>query len=529
MGSKSLSIGVHYEPSGVDPHIGSAELALQMTNAVFDTMVHRLPDGTYLPGLAEHFDVSPDGCVYTFQLRRDVQFHDGTRFNASAVAYSLKRAHDPRNKSQLAGSMLGPYRGSRVIDEFTLQVELAAPYAMFLDALSQGWLAPVSPRAVEKLGPAFSRRPVGTGPFVFDRWVPGDRIVLKRNDAYRWGPPTVANDGPARIVEIVFVFLPDENKRSAALESGAVDAVFCLPPATATRLRHDERFIVETVPIRGVPVSLMMNTARAPTNDLRVRQAINFAIDQDALVNTVFGGQFARAYGPVSQFTLGYSESVEDRYPCDLDAARRLLNEAGWDSANREGVRTKCGERLRLRFHALPVNSYPEFGAIISEQLGKVGVEVEVVVLPPLDWIRAGKHGEHHLIPQGKYGSSSQLMGFVYHSRYSSEDGYGWSKRTASHHPGFDELLERGERTFDVEKFVPLYSEAQEIVMDEALIAPLHCNTNIFATRAGVRGIAFDAIGAYPLFHDADTNAVSDEGLLSDEDVATCASKTTDS
>ncbi len=525
MDSKSLSIGVHYEPSGVDPHIGSAELALQMTNAVFDTLVHRLPDGAYLPGLAEHFDISPDGCLYTFQLRRDVQFHDGTPFNALAVAYSLKRAHDPRNKSQLAGSMLGPYRRSRMIDEFTLQVELAAPHAMFLDALSQGWLAPVSPRAVETLGPAFSRRPVGTGPFVFEQWVSGDHIVLKRNDAYRWGPPTVANDGPARIGEIVFVFLPDEDKRSAALESGAVDAVFCLPPATATRLRNDERFIIQTVPIRGVPVCLMMNMARAPTNDLRVRQAINFAIDQDALVNTTFKGQFARAYGPVSQFTLGYSESVEGRYPCDPDAARRLLDEAGWDSAGRDGIRTKCGERLRLRFYALPVNSYPEFGAIVSEQLRKVGVEVEVVVLPPLEWIRAGKQGEHHLIPQGKYGSSSQLMGFVYHSRYSSEDGYGWSKRTESHHPGFDELLERGERTLDVGEFVPLYSEAQEIVMDEALIAPLHCNTNIVATRAGVRGIAFDAIGAYPLFHDADTNAVSDEGTFSGKDVATCDRK----
>ena len=188
----------------------------------------------------------------------------------------------------------------------------------------------------------------------------------------------------------------------------------------------------------------------------------------------------------------------------------------------------KGGERLRLRFYALPVNSYPEFGAIVSEQLRKVGIEVEVVVLPPLDWIRAGKHGEHHLIPQGKYGSSSQLMGFVYHSRYSSEDGYGWSKRTASHQPGFDELIERGERAFDVREFVPLYSEAQEIVMDEALIAPLHCNTNIVASRAGVRGIAFDAIGAYPLFHDADTNAVSDKGILSDADVATRGKTTTD-
>ena len=505
MGSKSLSIGVHYEPSGVDPHIGSAELALQMTNAVFDTLVNRMPDGTYLPGLAERFDISADGRVYTFRLRRDVRFHDGTPFNSSAVAFSLQRAHDPANESQLAGGMLGPYLRCRAIDEYTVGVELSAPYALFLDALSQGWLAPVSPAAVEALGVGFSRRPVGTGPFIFDRWLPGDRIVLKRNEAYRWGPPTVGNDGSARLDEIVFVFLTDDDERSAALEAGTVDGVFCLPPSTAARLRQDDRFVVETMPIRGVPVCLMMNTARAPTDDLRVRQAINFAIDQDALVETIFRGEFARAYGPVSQFTLGYSASVEGRYPCDLDAARRLLSEAGWNSVGPDGVRTRHGERLRLLFHALPVNSYPEFGAIISDQVRKVGIEVEVVLLPPLDWIKAGKRGDHHLIPQGKYGSSSQLLSFVYHSRYSSVDGYGWSKRTSSHHPGFDELLERGERAFDVDEFVPLFRQAQETVMDEALIAPLHCNTNIVATRVGVRGIAFDATGAYPLFHDADT------------------------
>ena len=504
MESKTLSIGVHYEPSGLDPHIGSAELALQMTNAVFDTLVIRTSDGKYLPGLAEHFDVSSDGCVYTFRLRRDVRFHDGTPFDASAVAFSLRRAHAPENRSQLARAMLGPYRSCRVLDDYTLEVALATPYALFLDALSQGWLAPVSPAAVEASGQAFSRHPVGTGPFVFDRWTSGERIVLKRNENYRWGPRTADNRGPAHLDEISFVFLSDDDQRSAALETGDVDAVFYLPPADAARLRDDDRYVVQTWPIRGIPVCLMMNTARAPTNDLRVRQALNFAIDQDALADAVFRGEFARAYGPVSQFTLGYSPSVEQSYPYDADAARRLLDEAGWRSIDEDGVRTKDGKRLKLLFYALPVNFYPEFGNIVSAQLLEVGIDVEVVLLDPLDWIKAGMRGDHHLIPQGKYGSSAQLLSFVYHSRHSGPEGYGWSKRSASDPPGFDELLEHAEQTFDIDEFVPLFQQAQNIVMDEALIVPLHCNTNIVATRAGVHGIGFDATGAYPLFHDAD-------------------------
>ena len=503
MRSNTLKIGVHYEPSNVDPHIGSAELALQMTNAVFDTLVNRTAGGDYLPGLAEHFDLSPDQCVYTFRLRRDVRFHDGTPCNAAAVAFSLQRAHDPENESQLAGGMLGPYRGCRAMDDRTLQVELDSPYALFLDALSQGWLAPVSPTAAKASGTAFARHPVGTGPFLFDRWIPGDRIVLKRNEAYRWPPPLVNNAGPAALEQIHFHFLSDDGERTAALEAGAVDAVFFLPPAEAPRLRADGRFVVTTQPIRGLPVCLMMNTARAPTDDIGIRRAVNLAIDQATLVDAVFGGEFPRAYGPVSQFTLGYSATVEGRYPYDPDAAQRLLDEAGWSAVGADGVRTKDGEPLKLLFYALPVNAYPQMGEIVSEQLGQVGIGVEVVLLKPLEWIGAGMNGDHHLIPQGKYGSSAQLLSFVYHSRHSGSSGYGWSKRTSTHRPGLDALLERGERASSVHEYVPLFQQAQDIVMDEALIAPLHCNTNILAAHADVRGIEFDATGAYPLFHDA--------------------------
>ena len=502
MRARILRIGVHYEPSNVDPHIGSAELALQMTNAVFDTLVNRTAAGDYLPGLAEHFDLSSDQCVYTFRLRQGVRFHDGTPCDAAAVAFSLERAHDPANKSQLAGGMLGPYRGCRILDDLTLLVELDSPYALLLDALSQGWLAPVSPTAVGALGTAFSRHPVGTGPFVFDQWIPGDRIILKRNGDYRLTLPA-DEAGPAALDQIHFHFLGDDTERTAALTAGTVDAVFFLPPADAPGIRADDRFAVMAHPIRGLPVCLMMNTARPPTDDIRVRRAVNLAIDQAALVDAVFGGEFPPAHGPVSQFTLGYSATVENRYPCAPDAAGQMLDEAGWRDIGADGVRRKDGERLRLQFYALPVNSYPEIGQIVSQQLGRVGIDVEVVLLMPLEWIRAGMNGDHHLIPQGKYGSSAQLMSFVYHSRHSGPDGYGWSKRTAAHRPGLDALLERGEQASSPHEYLPLFRQAQEIVMDEALIAPLHCNTNIVAAHVDVRGIEYDATGAYPLFHGA--------------------------
>ena len=503
---KQLKIGVHYEPSGVDPHLGAAELALQMTNGVFDTLVNKTAEGDYLPGLALSYSVSEDQCVYRFNLRQGVVFHDGTPFDAHSVKFSLDRARDPALKSQLAGGLLGSYRESRVVDTHCVEIVLDAPYALLLDALSQGWLAPVSSKAVAEKGALFARHPVGTGPFVFDRWIAGDCIVLKRNAAYAWAPPLVENKGPALIDEIVFKFLPDNEQRTAALRAGDVDAIYFTNPADCRSLRADGRFDVTTWPIRGVPVSLMMNIKKTPTDDLAVRQAISHALDVDSLVQEVFHGEFQRAHGPVSQFTLGYDPAVEGAYAFDPDKAGRMLEEAGW-LLGADGRRYRDGAPLSVVFYALPVNFYPQFGAIVTRQLARVGIAVDVLLCDPGPWIRAGMNGEHNLIPQGKYASTSQLLSFVYHARRSGPDGYGWSKRGADDYPEIDSLTDAAETCLDKEDYVPLFKQVQQAVMQAALAVPLHCNTNIVTSNAGITGMAFDAIGAYPLFHDTDMPA----------------------
>lgn len=499
--ANSLVIGVHYEPSGVDPHINSAELGLQMTMGVFDTLVSKTPSGEYLPGLAETWDISAAETVYTFHLRRDVKFHDGTPFNAAAVKFSLDRARDPANKSQLAGSMLGPFETAEVIDEFTLTVHLAEPYALLLDSLSQSWLAPVSPTAVEKYGREFGRHLVGTGPFLFKEWRPNRYIRLARNPDYRWGPPLVNNRGPANLEEVRFVFLPNDADRTAALEEGAINGIFYVPPVDTARLRARPDYTVEVWPIRGAPVSLMMNTAKTPTNDLTVRRAIAHTIDQAGLVAQVFHGEFPRAYGPLSQQTLGYNPLAEQMYPFDLEKAQALLQQAGWEDRDGDGIREKDGHKLSLVYYGIPFNYYAEFGQIFRQQLGRVGIAVEVQVVPAVEWMQAAGRGEHHLIPQGKFTSAPHILSYIYHSRYSRQ-GYGWTKRTGSYRPDLDELLARGEQALRPEDYLPLYRQAQEIILEEALAAPLHCNTNIVALRQEIHGLKFDAIGAYPYLHD---------------------------
>ncbi|WP_244980524.1 ABC transporter substrate-binding protein [Acetobacter thailandicus] len=498
---KQLRVGVHYEPSNIDPHLGAAELALQMTNGVFDTLVNKTTDGEYLPGLAESFQISEDQCSYIFTLRRDVLFHDGTAFTAHAVQASFERARDPASKSQLAGSLLGSYRSCHIINDYCLEILLDKPYALFLDALSQAWLAPMSVKAMQENGPGFMRHPVGTGPFIFDRWEAGNCLVIRRNPAYAWAPPVVKNQEKAHLDEIVFKFIADDKKRSEAFERNEVDLIFAANPGDAAPLRARQDTDVTVWPIRGVPVCLMLNIKRTPTDSLAVRQALSHAIDRDALVTEVFKGEFTRAYGPVSQFTLGYEPDVETFYPYNPDKAVTLLEQDGW-IMQADGRRYKNSVPLEVIFYALPVNFYPEFGDIITRELAPLGITVKVELCSPPAWIQAGMQGLHNMIPQGKYASSSQLLGFVYHSRNSGAGGYGWSKRGPEDYPEIDTLIEQSDTCIDKAGYVPLFNKVQLAVMQAALAVPLHCNANIVAARTTVSGLTFDAIGAYPLFHD---------------------------
>ena len=168
----------------------------------------------------------------------------------------------------------------------------------------------------------------------------------------------------------------------------------------------------------------------------------------------------------------------------------------------RDGIRERDGEAGRVTGYALPVNFYPQFGAIVTRQLAQVGIAVDVELCSPPQWIQAGMQGLHNRIPQGKYASSSQLLGFVYHSRKSGPGSYGLSKRGPQDYPTIDTQIDAAETCLTPAEFVPHFATVQMDIMRAALAVPLHCNATLVAARDTIGGLRFDAIGAYPLFHD---------------------------
>jgi peptide/nickel transport system substrate-binding protein len=497
-GEGKLVYGLTLAPSTIDPHVGaSSELGIPLTS-VYDPLVWLSPEGQFVPGLAERWEVSQDGRVYRFYLRQDVEFHDGTALNAAAVCYNLDRIVDPQTKSAKAIGLLGPFEGCRAVDEHTAEVSFSSPYAPFMSVASQVYLAIASPAALQEWGDEYQFHQVGTGPYKFGEYVPRDHLTLVRNGDYDWAPPFFEHQGPAYLQEIEFRFYGDPATRAPALESGEVDVMGEIAPVDAARLDDDERFNLLPVPVPGEPLQMHVNTARPPTDDLRVRQALLVAMDRQAIVDAVFMGYSPPAFGPLNRATWGYDPSVETLYPHDSAQAERLLEEAGWRDTDGDGVRDQDGQPLTLETKLMSWGYLPEVGQMLQEQYRQVGIQLDLQVLAFPAAVQAAAEGKHHLIPFTLSSSDPHILSSSYHSSQ-AEGGFNWSKVRDEE---LDALLDAGMVALDEQARAAIYAEVQQRIMRNVYVLPIRDYVNLNVASARVRGLRYDAQGWFPWFYD---------------------------
>ena len=263
------------EPTCLDPHVAGDMPQVFVAQQYLDSLVSMDSNGQIGPWLASSWEVSPDGLHYTFHLRRDVRFTDGTPFNAEAVKANLDHMADPKTQSSTAGGYIRQYRGTDVIDDYTAVVRLATPYAAFLEVLAQGFLGIQSPTALKRSRDQNCESPVGSGPFKVARWDRQNQVELVRNPDYNWAPPTAKHQGPAYLERIVWKFIQEPSVRFASLQAGEVDVIETLPPESheAARRNPDVELIVAQRP--GNPTNGTFNMRRAPFDDIRVRAPIS--------------------------------------------------------------------------------------------------------------------------------------------------------------------------------------------------------------------------------------------------------------
>jgi len=472
----TITVGHTSEPLSLDPHAVNDQPSARVMRQLYDTLINQTETLELMPGLAERW-TRVDDVTWDFELRSGVTFHDGEPLTASDVVFTLERLRDPAVAAP-AGFLLGPVDAIERVDDMTVRITTNGPYAPILTHLAQTATAILSERAVTDAGEAYGATVVvGTGPFRLVSWDAGSELVLERNDEWWAG-----DVGPERIV---FRAIPDAALRASELEAGAIDIAYALAPVDALRLRDNVDVTMAEIETLSTAY-IGFNAQRAPFDDVRVRQAINHAVDVGTIIEEVYQGFGARASSPISPQVFAAHPDLEP-YTYDPELARALLADAGLAD----------GFSTTMWTNDNPVRI--QIAEIVAAYLDEIGIEVDVQVLDWSTYLRDTAAGEHDMFILGWVAVTADADYGLYAMFHSSTFGFAGNRSFWSS-DRVDELLDLGRRIEDADERRAIYYEAQEIIAAEAPWIFLNTTIEANATRADVTGFVPNPAGHHRLY-----------------------------
>lgn len=492
---------------GIDPHINDSFDSGIILRQIYDTLVYRDPE-TYeiVPGLASGWTISDDGLVYTFQLRKDVTFHDGSRFTAHAVAANIERIFAAETSSPEIRAMLGNVTQYQVLDEYIIQFTLAEPYAALLDALSQPFFGIAHPDTFNAYSYLrYQYHQVGTGPFRLIEYLPGDRVVVERNPDYMWAPAFYVMPANNAVQRIEFRFVDDSDERFASLQAGQSHIVSELTPIEARSLVGNPSLQILPVDLPGASLSLYINIDQSPTDSPAFRQALLFAVNRSALVDGAYQGFSSIAWGPLSPSTAFYTRRVVGAYSYDIDQAQQLLESSGYMDTDGDNLLDFGGIPVEITLAIPPQRQFPQFADMLQEQWSFLGITTRIESVPGQTRLaEVASGGTYNLIAVDTFGIDPVFMSDLYNS--TSEENY-----TGLADNETDTLLRQAATQSDENIRAQTYSQIQVRLMNAGLILPIADPVNIHAYSIDVEGLRYDATGWYPIIYELSWGATTQE------------------
>ncbi|TFV58480.1 ABC transporter substrate-binding protein [Mycobacterium sp. PS03-16] len=431
----NLIAAIAGEPDQLDPHKTSAYFSFEVLENVFDTLVEPDAKLEMRPALAERWETSPDQLVWTFHLRRGVTFHDGTPFTADDVVYSYRRIID----EQLTNvDKFSPVTDVVAVDPATVRITVKQPTPNLLTNLGGFKGMSIVSRANVESG-RIGTHPVGTGPFSFAGARSGDSIVLTANPSYWGGPPQVSG--------VTFRFISEPTTALSALQAGEIDWTDSIPPQRVAQLRDDESLRLAVTPSNDYWY-LALNEARRPWNDVRVRQAIAYAIERDAIVTATSYGTAARNQLAIPEGNPWYTPY--DRYSYDVEKAKSLLAEAN-----------AAPQRLDM----LVTSEYPETvtaAQIIADNLAPLGITVDIRTVDFATWLDEQNNGNFDMLMMGWLGNIDPDD--FYYAQHHTD---GTSNAQKFSDPEVDRLLDAGRVETDRQAREDIYARAATRIADQ--------------------------------------------------------------
>lgn len=471
-----LVFGRGADSVSLDPGIVTEGESFKVTQNLFETLLNFGEQNTTIhPGLAKEWVVSDDGLTYTFTLQEGVKFHDGTDFNADAVIKNVNRWKGGTEDDFYYFNSMFKAEGADIITDvkadgdYTVIFTLSRPQAPFLKNLAMSPFGIASPTAFEAAGDKFGDNPVGTGPFKFTDWKRNYSITIEKNPDY-W------QQGLPKLDKVIFRSIPDNSARLNALTAGDIDLADGINPSDGKSVEGNSALQLIERPSMNIGY-LGLTSTRAPFDNKLVRQAVNYAINKQAIVDAFFEGRAQVAANPMPPSISGYNEEIEP-YPYDPEKAKSLLAEAGYD-----------GKEIEL--WAMPVpRPYMPDGAKVAEVIQKnledVGMKSKIVSFEWATYLDKAKNGEADAFMLGWTGDNGDADNFIY--TLLDKDNIGSNNYSYYSNDEVHDLLIKAQSETDENVRIDLYKKAQEIIHEDAPWVPLAHSTPLLAAKAGVKG-----------------------------------------
>lgn len=447
--STRLRLGLDVDAGTLDPRLAQDTSAFRVRELLYNGLVYIQPDYSPAPDVAESWE-NPDEQTWIFHLKEGIRFHNGEELTAEDVKYTYDTILD-ESFSSPSRAFYAPIQNIEVIDDYTVQFELDQPYGPFLSYMDMG----IVPMAVaEELGEDFGSNPVGTGPYQFVSWQRSDSIELEAFDDHFNGRPNVD--------EIVINIVPDNSARVVALETGDLDFVQSpISPQDVARMEENADFTVARIPAAGYTY-INLNTADPILSDINVRQALAHLVNRAEILNTIYQGIGQVATSPIPPGMWAYTSDIPS-YEYDVEAARTLLEEAGWTPGS-DGILQKDGTPLALtiRTHSEDPDRRQVI-QVLQAEFSNVGIQADTNVVEWPSFFADVQNGEYQVAVVGWLNLTNPDRAMFRQFTIGGDANYG-----SYENEEVDALIREGRATLEQDEAAELYQQASTIIAEEA-------------------------------------------------------------
>ncbi len=465
-GLKDLVVAIGTDASTLDPHLCTDSATEVINKNIYNNLVRFDTNMKIAPDLATEWKLADDGVTWTFKLRQGVTFHDGTPFNAAAVKFNIERVLDPKTASARR-SVLAMIKSVEAVDDATVKIITSYPVGSFLYQLAHPVAGMVSPAAAAQHGQKLGLNPCGTGPLKFVKWVPGEKLEFVPFEKYYEGAPKVKT--------LTWSIVPEDSTRAMLLESGQIDVALRLPVTDVARLRSNKDIAITTTPTI-MTMYIALNNQKGPLKDVRVRQALNYAVNKTSLVNDVIGGFAVVADSVIPPGVGGYAGI--GAYPYDPAKAKELLAQAGYPNGFEITLWTPVGRYLMDK----------QVAEALQAQMANVGVKMSIRTWDFQALMAEVKKGQFDSVLLGWSASTADADQAMYPVFESTQ----WppnSNRAFYKNSTVDQLLNGAKKEMNPAKRADMYKKAQQQIMDDAAWIVLFYPKQSVAYRSNITGI----------------------------------------